>query len=139
MVIGLLITSILAGGYVGKTGQYKMFPIAGSAVIALGLFLLSLMDENTSILVTSLYIFIIGLGIGLTMQVLTLVVQNTASYADLGTATSAVTFFRTHDLAFRIRRLRFLARHLADTLESEGAAEDEAVLAMHDAIYRALH
>lgn len=100
MVIGLLITSILAGGYVGKTGQYKMFPIAGSAVIALGLFLLSLMDENTSILVTSLYIFIIGLGIGLTMQVLTLVVQNTASYADLGTATSAVTFFRTLGMSF---------------------------------------
>ena len=55
-----------------------------------------------------------------------------------GSASGPVTFFRTHDLAFRIRRLRFLARHLADTLESEGAAEDEAVLAMHDAIYRAL-
>lgn len=67
---------------------------------SLGLFLLSLMDENTSILVTSLYIFIIGLGIGLTMQVLTLVVQNTASYADLGTATSAVTFFRTLGMSF---------------------------------------
>jgi patatin-related protein len=55
-----------------------------------------------------------------------------------GSGSAPVTFFRTHDLAFRIRRLRFLARHLADTLESEGAAEDEAVLAMHDAIYRAL-
>jgi EmrB/QacA subfamily drug resistance transporter len=100
MVIGLLITSIVAGGYVGKTGQYKMFPIAGSAVIALGLYLLSLMDENTSILVTSIYIFVIGLGIGLTMQVLTLVVQNTASYSDLGTSTSAVTFFRTLGMSF---------------------------------------
>ena len=100
MVIGLLITSILAGNYVGKTGRYKIFPIAGSAVIAVGLFLLSLMDEHTSTLMISLYIFVIGLGIGLTMQVLTLVVQNTASYADLGTATSAVTFFRTLGMSF---------------------------------------
>ncbi|CAM2903494.1 MDR family MFS transporter [Skermania piniformis] len=100
VVIGLLITSIYSGNVVGKTGKYKIFPIAGSAIIALGLFLLSFMDENTSILTSSIYIFILGFGIGLIMQVLTLVVQNTASYQDLGTATSAVTFFRTLGMSF---------------------------------------
>ena len=116
MVVGLLLTSVLAGGYVGKTGRYRVFPIAGSAVIALGLYLLSRMDEGTSILVTSLYIFVLGLGIGLTMQVLTLVVQNTSSYADLGTATSAVTFFRTLGMSFGAAVMGTL---YANTLRSE--------------------
>lgn len=100
MVVGLLITAVVSGGVVGRTGKYKVFPIAGSAIIAVGLYLLSRMDENTSILVTSIYIFILGLGIGLIMQVLVLVVQNTASYEDLGTATSAITFFRTLGMSF---------------------------------------
>lgn len=100
MVAGLLLTAIYSGGVVGRTGKYKMFPIAGSAVIAVGLYLLSRMDEHTSILVTSIYIFVLGVGIGLIMQVLTMVVQNTASYRDLGTATSAVTFFRTLGMSF---------------------------------------
>ena len=55
-----------------------------------------------------------------------------------GSGAGPVAFFRTHDLAFRVRRLRFLARRLADTLESETAADDPAVQAMHDAIYGAL-
>ncbi|MFT4200565.1 MDR family MFS transporter [Gordonia sp. (in: high G+C Gram-positive bacteria)] len=100
MVIGLLLTSITSGTIVGRTGKYKPFPIIGSAVIALGLYLLSTMDEHTSILVTSIYIFVLGLGIGLIMQILVLVVQNTANYEDLGTATSAITFFRTLGMSF---------------------------------------
>ncbi|MFT3898986.1 MAG: MDR family MFS transporter [Gordonia sp. (in: high G+C Gram-positive bacteria)] len=100
MVIGLLLTSITSGTIVGRTGKYRAFPILGSAVIALGLYLLSTIDEQTSILVTSVYIFVLGMGIGLIMQVLVLVVQNTAKYEDLGTATSAITFFRTLGMSF---------------------------------------
>ena len=55
-----------------------------------------------------------------------------------GSGTEPVAFFRAHDLSFRIRRLRFLARRLAETLEMEAEADDPAVLAMHDAIYGAL-
>ena len=95
MVIGLLITSVSAGQIVGRTGQYKVFPIAGTAVTAGGLFLLSRMDARTGFVVQSLSMFVLGCGIGLVMQVLTLVVQNTSSYRDLGSATSGVTFFRT--------------------------------------------
>jgi EmrB/QacA subfamily drug resistance transporter len=95
LVVGLLATSILAGTLVGRTGRYRVFPLVGSVVIAAGLFLLSRMDEHTSTVVSSLFMLVLGAGIGLSMQVLTLVVQNTASYQDLGVATSAVTFFRT--------------------------------------------
>ena len=95
MVVGLLLTAIASGNAVGRTGRYRIFPIAGSAITALGLYLMSLLDQNTSILVESVYFFILGAGIGLIMQILTLIVQNTAEYRDLGTATSGVTFFRT--------------------------------------------
>lgn len=100
MVLGLLITSLASGTVVGRTGIYRPFPIAGCAVIAVGLFLLSTMDENTSILLQSVNMFVLGVGIGLVMQVLTLVVQNTADYRDLGSATSGVTFFRTLGSSF---------------------------------------
>ncbi|WP_282782800.1 MDR family MFS transporter [Nocardia sp. CC201C] len=100
LVIGLFATSILSGVVVGRTGTYKIFPILGTAVMAVGLFLMSTMDENTGFWEQSAYMMILGLGIGLTMQVLTIVVQNTVPYADLGTATSGVTFFRTIGSAF---------------------------------------
>src|SRR6478672_8199389 len=95
MVIGLLLTAIASGNYVGRTGKYRMFPIAGAAITAVGVYLMSLLDQNTPIVVESLYFLILGAGIGLIMQILTLIVQNTAEYRDLGTATSGVTFFRT--------------------------------------------
>ncbi|WP_306365596.1 MDR family MFS transporter [Nocardia sp. CC227C] len=100
LVVGLFATSICSGVVVGRTGKYKIFPILGTAVMAVGLFLMSTMDENTGFWEQSAYMMILGLGIGLTMQVLTIVVQNTVPYADLGTATSGVTFFRTIGSAF---------------------------------------
>ncbi|MFF3014712.1 MDR family MFS transporter [Streptomyces sp. NPDC057939] len=100
MVIGLLIASIFSGNFVSKTGRYRIFPILGCAVMGLGLYLLSLMGPGTSAWLASLYMFVLGTGIGLCMQVLTIVVQNTVDYADLGTATSGVTFFRTLGSAF---------------------------------------
>ncbi|MFJ2743365.1 MDR family MFS transporter [Streptomyces sp. NPDC087440] len=100
MVIGLLIASIFSGNVVSKTGTYRIFPIIGSAVMGLGLYLLSLMGPSTNTWLESLYMFVLGVGIGLCMQVLTIAVQNTVDYADLGTATSGVTFFRTLGSSF---------------------------------------
>ncbi|WP_419992399.1 MDR family MFS transporter [Streptomyces boninensis] len=100
MVIGLLIASLFSGNFVSKTGRYRIFPIAGSIVMGTGLFLLSRLSVGSSAWEQSLYMFVLGAGIGLSMQVLTIVVQNTADYADLGTATSGVTFFRTLGSAF---------------------------------------
>jgi len=100
MVIGLLIASVVSGNVVSKTGQYRLFPIVGSLVMGLGLYLMSLMGPDTGAWLESLYMFVLGTGIGLCMQVLTIAVQNTVEYADLGTATSGVTFFRTLGSSF---------------------------------------
>ncbi len=83
MVLGLLATALASGTIVSRTGQYRVFPIAGSAVTAIGLFLLSRMDSHTSFWLTSLFLLVLGAGIGLIMQILTLVVQNTVAYGVL--------------------------------------------------------
>ncbi|MBT2613492.1 MFS transporter, partial [Streptomyces sp. ISL-87] len=100
LVIGLLIASVFSGNVTSKTGQYRIFPIVGCAVMGAGLYLLSRMGPETSAWLESLYMFVLGAGIGLCMQVLTIAVQNTVDYADLGTATSGVTFFRTLGSSF---------------------------------------
>ncbi len=117
MVIGLLLTAIASGNAVGRTGRYRMFPIAGAAITALGLYLMSLLDQDTPLLLESLYFFVLGAGIGLIMQILTLIVQNTADYRDLGTATSGVTFFRTLGGSFGAAVLGSIySNNLADRL-----------------------
>ncbi|GHG84823.1 MDR family MFS transporter [Streptomyces lanatus] len=100
MVAGLLIASVFSGNVVSKTGKYRVFPIVGSLVMAVGLFLMSLMGPSSGAWLESLYMFVLGTGIGLCMQVLTIAVQNTVDYTDLGTATSGVTFFRTLGSSF---------------------------------------
>jgi hypothetical protein len=95
MVFGLLGTSVLSGILISRTGQYKIFPVIGTVVMAVGFFLLSRLDAQTSTLLTSLYLLVFGIGIGLTMTVLTIAVQNTSEYRDLGVATSGITFIRT--------------------------------------------
>ncbi|GGZ41139.1 MFS transporter [Streptomyces poonensis] len=100
MVVGLLIASVFSGNVVSKTGRYRIFPIVGSVVMGCGLYLLSRMGPETGAWLESLYMFVLGVGIGLSMQVLIIAVQNTVDYHDLGTATSGVTFFRTLGSAF---------------------------------------
>jgi EmrB/QacA subfamily drug resistance transporter len=92
---GLLITSIVSGQIITRTGRYKPFPIAGTAVMTLGLYLLSTMSPSSSRTSISLFMFILGLGLGMVMQVLILAVQNAVDYSDLGVATSGATLFRS--------------------------------------------
>jgi EmrB/QacA subfamily drug resistance transporter len=100
VVIGLLVTAILSGQLVARTGRYKAFPIVGSAITAVGLYLMSRMSERTPLWQESLFMLVFGAGIGLIIQILVLVVQNTSDYRDLGAATSGVTFFRTLGSSF---------------------------------------
>jgi EmrB/QacA subfamily drug resistance transporter len=100
MVIGLLIASVFSGSVVSRTGRYRVFPIVGTVVMGVGLYLMSLMGPSTGAVLESVYMFVLGAGIGLCMQVLTIAVQNTVDYSDLGTATSGVTFFRTLGSSF---------------------------------------
>ena len=92
---GLLIASIGSGQLITKTGRYKVFPIVGTAVMVVGLYLLSLMNADTSVATASAYMFVLGLGLGLVMQVLVLAVQNAVEYSQLGVATSGATLFRS--------------------------------------------
>ncbi|MFI1281807.1 MDR family MFS transporter [Streptomyces sp. NPDC020858] len=131
LVLGLLIASVFSGNVTSKTGQYKIFPIVGNAVMGVGLYLMSRMEPGTSTWMESLYMFVLGTGIGLSMQVLTIAVQNTVDYADLGTATSGVTFFRTLGSAFGTAVFGTIyANHLGPGLEA--AVEESARLTGED-------
>jgi EmrB/QacA subfamily drug resistance transporter len=95
MMLGLLLTSIGTGVLVTRWGRYKIFPIAGTAVMSAGLFLLSRLGTETSFWLVSAFLFVLGVGIGASLQVLVIAVQNAIDYKDLGAATSGATFFRS--------------------------------------------
>jgi EmrB/QacA subfamily drug resistance transporter len=94
-MLGLLGASIFAGQVVTRTGRYRILPISGTATAVVGMFLLSTMQPDTSRLVSGAYMAVLGIGLGLTMQVLVLAVQNSVRVSDLGVATSTVNFFRS--------------------------------------------
>jgi EmrB/QacA subfamily drug resistance transporter len=94
MMGGLLIASIGSGQLVSRWGRYKVFPVVGTALMSLGLYLMSLVGVTTGTWTQSAYMFIFGAGLGLVMQVLVVAVQNSVPYEELGTATSSTTFFR---------------------------------------------
>ncbi|MEV2247052.1 MDR family MFS transporter [Streptomyces sp. NPDC049970] len=102
MVFGLLLTSTGSGQIVSRTGRWKIFPIAGTALTAVGLLLLHTLSETSSTWTMSLCFFVFGAGLGLVMQVLVLVVQNSVGYEDLGVATSGATFFRSIGASFGV-------------------------------------
>ena len=102
MVLGLLLTSIGSGQLIARTGRYKVYPIIGTALMTVAMLLLSTLNQTTPTPLMYLYFFILGASLGLILQVLVIAVQNTASYQDLGAATSGVTFFRTIGGAFGV-------------------------------------
>ena len=95
LMAGMLITSVVGGQIVSKTGRYRAFPIVGTAIMTVGLFLLSRLTVETSTFTASLYMFVTGFGIGLVMQVLVVAVQNAVDYEDLGVATSGNSLLRS--------------------------------------------
>ncbi|MFD7163875.1 MFS transporter [Streptomyces violascens] len=94
MMGGIVIASIVSGQLISRTGHYKIYPILGGAVSALGMWLLSQLGTATPRLDYSIWMAVLGAGIGLVMPVLILAVQNAVDPADLGTATSANNYFR---------------------------------------------
>ncbi|MEU1184061.1 MDR family MFS transporter [Streptomyces sp. NPDC005820] len=102
MVAGMLLSSTGSGQIVSRTGRWKVFPVTGTGVTALGLLLLHQLDESSSTTEMSTYFFVFGLGLGLVMQVLVLIVQNAVAYEDLGVATSGATFFRSIGASFGV-------------------------------------
>ena len=95
LMAGLLVVSIGSGQIISRTGKYRFFPIAGTAVMTLGLYLLSLMGVGTPFALEALSMLVLGMGIGGVMQVLVIIVQNGVPHSELGVATSGATFFRS--------------------------------------------
>ncbi len=97
---GLIVTSIGSGQIITRTGHYRRFPIIGSALTTVGLYLLSHLHAQTSPLLMSSYMVVLGAGLGCLIQVLVLAAQNAVPHSELGVATSGTTFFRTIGAAF---------------------------------------
>lgn len=95
LMVGVLTSSITSGRLITRTGRYKAFPVVGTAVMTLAMFLLSTMGPSTSYLLASVYMLALGVGMGLVMQVLVVAVQNAVNAEDLGVATSSASFFRS--------------------------------------------
>ncbi|MGZ4359574.1 MAG: MDR family MFS transporter [Gaiellaceae bacterium] len=95
LMLGILTTSIVSGRLISRIGRYRAFPIAGTIVMTVGMFLLSRLTITSGEFELGFYTLVLGLGLGLVMQVLVLAVQNAVDYRQLGAATSSATFFRS--------------------------------------------
>ncbi|HEY0402978.1 MAG TPA: MFS transporter [Blastococcus sp.] len=95
MVAGLLLSSTVSGILITKTGRWKHFLVSGSILVVAGFAMLSTVDHETNMVLLGVFLFVLGVGIGMTMQNLVLAVQNTVAASDLGAASSAVAFFRS--------------------------------------------
>jgi EmrB/QacA subfamily drug resistance transporter len=95
MILGLLVSSTIAGQVISRTGKWKRYLVAGAVVMAVGLALLSLIGADTHFGLLSLYMAVLGVGVGMLMQNLVLAAQNDVPAAELGAATSVLSFFRS--------------------------------------------
>ena len=94
MMAGLLVTSVVAGRTISRIGRYRPFPIIGTALMTVGMVLLSQLDRQSSILYAAAGMLVVGLGLGMVMQVLVLAVQNAVDFRVMGVATSGSVLFR---------------------------------------------
>jgi EmrB/QacA subfamily drug resistance transporter len=94
MMLGVTVTSIVAGQVTTRTGRYKVFPIIGGAIMTAGLYLLTGLGIGTSLLTSALFYVVLGLGMGFLMQMVSLIGQNSVEQRDMGVASSARMFFQ---------------------------------------------
>jgi EmrB/QacA subfamily drug resistance transporter len=102
LMAGVLTSSILGGRIISRIGRYKVFPIVGTLLMSIGMWLLSHLGAHTSFTLAYVYMAVLGLGLGSVMQVLVLAVQNSVDYRNLGVATSTSTFFRSMGGSFGV-------------------------------------
>ncbi len=118
LMAGLLVAAILSGRLISRIGRYKVFPIAGTAILVVGMLLLSRLGVGTAPWLASAYMVVVGVGIGLVMQVLVLAVQNDARPGEVGVATATATFFRSVGGSFGVALFgAIFASRLTDALE----------------------
>jgi MFS family permease len=112
---------MVAGRVTTNTGRYKIFPVVGGALMTVGLFLLSLMDTDTSRVTSGLYMAVVGLGMGCLMQITMLVAQNSVEMKDMGVASSSTTLFRTLGSSFGVAIMGALFNHRVQDVMAERA------------------
>jgi EmrB/QacA subfamily drug resistance transporter len=95
MMIPIVVVSQIGGRYMSATGRYKIFPVVGAALMTVGLILLSTMGTDTSRTTTSLYMALVGIGLGCQMQMVTTIAQNSVEMRDMGAASASLNLFRT--------------------------------------------
>ncbi|MDQ0776466.1 EmrB/QacA subfamily drug resistance transporter [Streptomyces aurantiacus] len=121
MLGAMLVVSLVAGRVTTGTGHYKVFPIVGSALMAVGLYLLSTMDTDTSRLTSGVYMAVVGAGMGCLMQITMLVSQNSVEMKDMGVASSSSTLFRTLGSSFGVAIMGALFNNRVQDVMSERA------------------
>lgn len=100
LMLGIVSMSIFSGKKISSSGKYKIFPIVGSAIMTIGLLLMSTLKEDTAFATLSIYAILVGAGLGLSMQTIVIALQNSVDFQDMGVATSSNTFFRSLGGAF---------------------------------------
>lgn len=132
LVFGMLLASTGSGRLISKIGRYRIFPIIGTLFLTLGVWLFSHITLTSGHTAMSIWMFVIGAGLGMFMQVPTLAVQNTTDPRELGTATSTVVFFRSIGSSFggaifgNILVSR-IAHHIRETIPNSGSVGSSAL------------
>jgi EmrB/QacA subfamily drug resistance transporter len=139
MVVGLMATALPSGQLIGRTGRYKIYPILGTVVVGMAALLMSTLTVDTPLAVVCSYVFLLGAGLGLIMQNLTLAVQNAFPATDVGTATSANNFFREIGATMATAAVgAVFTDRLADQLAARLSADATAAVGNTDALTPAL-
>ncbi|MFF8231366.1 MDR family MFS transporter [Streptomyces caelestis] len=121
MLGAMLVTSMVAGRVTTNTGKYKVFPVVGSVLMVVGLYLLSTMDTGTSRLTSGVFMAVVGFGMGCLMQITMLVAQNSVEMKDMGVASSSTTLFRTLGSSFGVAIMGALFNHRVQDVMAERA------------------
>ncbi|MGW1892024.1 MDR family MFS transporter [Streptomyces sp. NPDC002004] len=111
MLLSMMVVSLIAGRVTTSSGKYKVFPIVGGVLMVGGLYLLSLMDTETTRVTSGLYMAVLGAGMGCLMQITMLVAQNSVEMKDMGVASSSTTLFRTLGSSFGVAIMGALFNH----------------------------
>ncbi|MFG2651517.1 MDR family MFS transporter [Streptomyces sp. NPDC048436] len=123
MLLSMMVVSFFSGRFTTSTGKYKIFPIAGTVLMVLGLFLLSQMDTDTTRFTSGLYMAVLGAGMGCLMQITMLVAQNSVEMKDMGVASSSATLFRTLGSSFGVAIMGALFNSRVEDTMSSRAGE----------------
>jgi EmrB/QacA subfamily drug resistance transporter len=128
MMAGLLIVSTIAGAMISKHGKWKAIMVIGSVLQLAGLYLLGTIHYDTNFVLVSVYMFILGAGLGMVMQNLVLIVQNAVTPAEIGVASSGIAFFRSLGGTIGVSVLgALMATKVADLMAAKSAELGAAI------------